>query len=185
MPSLKFYAKMAQPLLMLVVGYREEAAPLIEAELESRPPRSFIGWAIFHGQLARAYNGLGEYAKAKVTCERALRYITDADREYVTLFLSVDLEMAAAEAGLGEVDASLSRIDALLHRFRDSDHPLLMGSLHEARAQVAWKVGRVEEYKLSLALVERFFRSTGTPALIAKCERLAELRSGPKSVAHE
>jgi tetratricopeptide (TPR) repeat protein len=184
-PSLKFYAKMAQPLLMLVVGYREEAAPLIEAELESRPPRSFIGWAIFHGQLARAYNGLGEYTKAKVTCERALRYITDADREYVTLFLSVDLEMAAAEAGLGEVDASLSRIDALLHRFRDSDHPLLMGSLHEARAQVAWKVGRVEEYKLSLALVERFFRSTGTPALIAKCERLAELRLGPKSVAHE
>jgi hypothetical protein len=39
--------------------------------------------------------------------------------------------------------------------------------------------GLTEEYNLSLALVEHWFRRTGTPALIAKCDRLAELRTGP------
>ena len=89
--------------------------------------------------------------------------------------------MAIAEAGLGRIDAGLARIDALLERFRHSQHPLVQGFLHEARAQIAWRAGRVEEYCLSLSLVEHWFRRTGTPALIAKCERLAELQSGATS----
>jgi hypothetical protein len=38
---------------------------------------------------------------------------------------------------------------------------------------------RIEEYERNLAAVERWFRPTGTPALIAKCERLARLRLKP------
>jgi hypothetical protein len=108
----------------------------------------------------------------KAICERALDHITD---------LRVDIEMAVAEAGLGQGNAGLARIDALLERFRGSDRPLVHGLLHEARAVIARMGGRVEEYDLSLALVEHWFRRTGTPALIAKCERLAELRTGPTS----
>ena len=59
--------------------------------------------------------------------------------------------------------------------------PLVQGSLHEARAQLAWAAGREEDYALSLAKMEQWYRPTGTPALIAKCERLVELASGPKS----
>ena len=183
-PSLKLYARVARLSLMLVVGDGEEAGPLLEAELEGQPPRSFIGWAAFHGLLARVYNERGLHAKAKTTCERALAHITDADREYVSLFLPVDIQMAIAEAGLGQGHAGLARIDALLERFRESDNPLVQGLLHEARAQIAWMGGRVEEYGLSLALVEHWLRRTGTPALIAKCERLAELRTGPASATN-
>ena len=180
-PSLKLYARVARLSLMLVVGDGEQAGPLLEAELEGQPPRSFIGWAAFHGLLARAYNERGLHVKAKTTCERALAHITDADREYVSLFLPVDIQMAIAEAALGQGHAGLARIDALLERFRQSDNPLVQGLLHEARAQIAWMGGCVEEYGLSLALVEHWLRRTGTPALIAKCERLAELRTGPAS----
>jgi hypothetical protein len=53
--------------------------------------------------------------------------------------------------------------------------------LHEARAYVCWEAKRVAEYEHSLAQVERWFRPTGTPALIAKCERLAALSNTTKS----
>lgn len=177
--SLKLYARLARLSLMLVVGDAVEAEPLLLTELAERPPRSFIGWASVHGYLARGYNERQDYAAAKKVCEAALVHITDADREYVTLFLPIDIQMAVAEAGLGEVDAGLARIDAQLARFRECDHPLVQGFLHEARARIAWMAGLTEEYNLSLTIVEHWFRSTGTPALIAKCDRLADLRTGP------
>jgi hypothetical protein len=183
-PSLKLYAKLAGLSLMLVIGDSLEAERLLLTELDELPPRSFIGWAPAHGFLARNYNERGEYAAAKNVCESALVHVTDADRDYVTLFLPIDIEMAVAEAGLGQVDAGLSRIDALLRRFHGSDHPLVQGFLHEARARIAWTAGLTDEYLLSLTIVEHWFRRTGTPALIAKCERLAELRAGP-SGAHD
>jgi hypothetical protein len=180
-PSLKLYARLARLSLMLVVGDSLEAERLLSAELSAHPPRSFIGWAPAHALLARNYNERSEYAAAKNVCESALVHVTDPDREYVSLFLPIDIQMAIAEAGLGQVDAGLSRIDALLERFRGNDHPLVQGFLHDARARIAWKAGLTDEYLLSLTIVEHWFRRTGTPALIAKCERLAELRTGPGS----
>jgi hypothetical protein len=101
--------------------------------------------------------------------------MNDGDREYTALFLIVDIEMAIADAGLGNVDAAFKRLDGLLERFRNVDHPLVHGDLHDARARIAWAAGREADYGASRAEVERFFRPTQNPALIAKCERLAEL----------
>jgi len=182
-PSLGFYARLARTALMLVVGQAEEAESVLLAELADRPPRSFIGWASSHAFLARGYNERKDHASAKRVCEGVLAHVTDADKEYVSLFLPVDIELAIADAGLGDVDAGLSRIGALLARFRESDHPLVQGLLHEARARIAWMAGLTDEYALSLTIVEHWFRGTGTPALIAKCERLAALRAGPGSAA--
>jgi hypothetical protein len=182
-PSLKLYARLARYSLALVLGDSlGVTCDLLQNELEERPPRSFIGWASCYAFLARGRNEMGDHAAAKRMCESGLAHITDADRKFVTLFLPIDIQMAVAEAGLGQVDAGLARIDALLERFRDSDHPLVQGFLHEARARISWVAGDADQYSLSLALVERWFRRTGTPALIAKCERLAELRSKPLSV---
>ena len=176
-PSLKLYARLAQTALMLVVGQSDEAEAVLLAELQDRAPRSFIGWASTYAFLARGYNARKDYAAAKRVCEEMLTHISDADKEYVALFLAVDIEMALAQAGLGEVDAGLARIDALLARFRDSDNPLVQGLLHEARAKIAWMAGLVSEYSLSLTIVEHWFRRTGTSALVAKCERLADLQA--------
>jgi serine/threonine-protein kinase len=175
-PSLKLHRRLAQLALVRSHGghfkYEQEVRKLLAA----RGPREFIGWAETVGNLARFANDLGDHAKAKAICATALVEITDEDREYVTLFLDLDIEMANAQGALGEIDEAFARIDGLLERFRDCDHPMVLGSLHEARARIAWRVGRVEEYAYSLAMVDRWFRPTGTPALIAKCERLAALR---------
>jgi hypothetical protein len=175
-PSLKLYARLAELALTLVRGdWTEEG---VAAAGVDRPPRSYIGWATVIGFHAAGYNDRGQHAEAKATCERALAHVTDADREYVALFLGLDIEMAIAEAGLGDAPGGLARIDGLLDRFRASDHPLVQGFLHEARARIAWMAGRTDEYDVSLAVVERWFGPTGTPALVARWERLAELK-GP------
>jgi hypothetical protein len=174
-PSLKLYARLANLALIQVRGdWTDEG---IAAARIDQPPRSFIGWAAVAAFQGAAYNERGRYADARTTCSDALAHVTDADREYVGLFLQLDIQMAIAEAGLGDVTGALARIDGLLDRFRGSNHPLVQGLLHEARARIAWMAGRIEEYSVSLAVVERWFRPTGTPALIAKWERLGELRS--------
>lgn len=109
-------------------------------------------------------------------CERALCEMTEEDRDFVGLFLQVDLQAAHADAGLGRTDLALARVDGLLHRFAPSGHPLALGLLHEARAQIAFHAGDEATYAADLAEVERLFRATGTPTLISKIEQLAALR---------
>jgi hypothetical protein len=177
-PSLRRYSRLAS--MALIALHRDERY-YVEARksVSDEIPRSYIGWAAVQSVHARSFNQTGDYEVARSICAAALDHVTEADREFVALFLSLDLEMAVAEAGLGRVDVALARIDGLLTRFVGSDHPLLKGLLHECRARIAWQAGRVDDYRRSVSEVERWFRPTGTPALIAKFERLAALSGEP------
>lgn len=179
-PSLHFYRRLAELALRLMRGEADEGVRrLLLAKLDARAPRSFIGYCTVLATIAEWDNGKGNYADARAICERALVTMTDADREYTTLFLQVDIQAAVAEAGLGDVDTAMARLDGLIARHEESQHPLTLGLLHEARARIAYKSGRKRDYHFSLGQVERHFRATGTPLLIAKCERLAELHHQP------
>jgi tetratricopeptide (TPR) repeat protein len=174
-PCVALYPRLGRLALRVLRGDRSAADVMATDPDLMRAPRSFVGWSTCQGLLARAYNQLGEHAKAKVVCERALALVTTEDRAYAGLFLVLDLELAHAEAGLGDVDAALRRIDDLVALYSRSDNPLLHGLLHETRALVCWGAGRTEAYAEGVALVERSLRPTGAPALIAKCERLVSL----------
>ena len=52
---------------------------------------------------------------------------------------------------------------------------MVQGALHETRARIAFMAGRLDDYRHSLTLAEHWFRGTGTPALIARYERVAAL----------
>jgi hypothetical protein len=128
------------------------------------------------GYVARGQNQVGEHAEAKRVCERTLAHVTEADREYVMHFLTLDLELAVADAALGRPDDALRRLDAQLERYKERDHRLALGLLHETRARIAWTAGKIEEFERSLLEVERWFLPTQEPALIAKCKQLLELK---------
>ncbi|HEX3596023.1 MAG TPA: protein kinase [Polyangiaceae bacterium] len=145
-------------------------------EFGAHTPRSYIGWAPTLGYLAQAYNDLERYEDAKDVAERTLAHVTDADRDFPSLFLNLEIQQALAIAGLGRPDGGLAILDRLLARFQSTDHPLVLGFLHEARARICWAAGRTEEYEKSVAATEAFFRGTGTPILIARCEQLGRLR---------
>ncbi|MEY4579324.1 MAG: hypothetical protein RL701_4027, partial [Pseudomonadota bacterium] len=179
-PSLKRYARLANSALIFVhrdLRYLDE----LQQKHGSGEVRSYIGWAATMSAVVRSYNHIGDFAAAKSCAESALAHVTEADRELVALFIPLDIQMAIAEAGLGDVDQALARLDRLLVRFADCDHPLLHGMLHETRAFICWEARRVPEYEHSRAQTERWFRPTGTPALIAKCERLAGLSNTTKT----
>jgi serine/threonine-protein kinase len=180
-PSLKLYRRVAHLALLRARGGYNQIEHEALKFLGNLEPRSYIGWAESIAVIARAANENGDFAPARELCASALAHIDDDDREFVTLFLNLDIEMALADAGLGQSDAALARIDKLVERFRDCDHPLVHGPLHEARARICWAAGRVPEYVHSLSIVDRWYRGTGTPALVAKVERLAALQAGPHS----
>jgi hypothetical protein len=71
---------------------------------EGEVPRSYIGWAAIHAALVRLYNYIGAFTQAKVLADAALAHVTDADRELVALFLTLDIAAATADAALGDVE---------------------------------------------------------------------------------
>jgi hypothetical protein len=162
---------LAQPVFALLSGSRI-------AEFETHVPRSYIGWAAAMGSVARAHNVAGAPAQAKAVGERALAHVTDRDREYVLHFLTLELELATADAALGQTDEALARIDARLERYGPTEHGLALGLLHETRARIAWGAGNVDAYERSLREVERRFLPSREPALVARCKRLRELGGG-------
>jgi Protein kinase domain/AAA ATPase domain len=184
-PSLNFYRRLAN--FALALGRGEDVSKVVLMalrELDRRERRSFIGWTTVLSGVASAYNRTGRHRDARLCCERALAELTDADRSYVSLFLELELQMALADAGLDDFDAAFRRLDGLLELHTPSGHPLALGLLHEARARVAYRAGRKREYHYHLAKMEAWLRPTGTPALIAKCERVAELQH-PQETARQ
>jgi hypothetical protein len=97
------------------------------------------------------------------------------DRAFVALFLGPELELAVADAGLGNVGAARTRLDELLRLHDKSDNPLTRGRIHEACARVAASTRDWPGFRHHLEETRNWFRRTGTPALIGQAERLRTL----------
>lgn len=173
-PSLNLYSRLSRDALLLA---RKEVRFIHErSEAHAHyAPRSFIGWAATQSAIISAYNMIGDFETARKHGDRTLAHITEADRDYSVLFVPVDIQVAHADAGLGQTEAALSRLDNLLERFGRHQNPLLQGMLHEARAHICWHAKRMTDYQHSFDAMQFWYLSTGNAALIAKCERLASL----------
>ncbi|MDD9945822.1 MAG: protein kinase [Myxococcales bacterium] len=183
-PSLRRYTRLAVEALAMVHADQRLFREIVDHHARDEP-RSYIGWAATISGMVRGYNQAGDYAEAKRLGEHTLAQIPEEDREMVLLCLEVEREVARADASLGDVEAALARIDGLLTRFEGCAHPLLLGLLHESRAVICWDARRAEEFAYSWQEVERWFRPTGTPVLIAKCERLAGLAASARAEHQE
>jgi hypothetical protein len=173
LPSLGVYADLAAAALALVRDKDpRDALARYAAALENRAPRSIIGWAITRSMVARAHNALGEHAAAAEVCEQVFAHMAPADADYVIIFLYAELQMAEAELGLGHVAAALARLERLLGQHAPSGHPLALGLIWGERAKAALRAGQADLFEASMLEMERWFVATGTPALIAQCERL-------------
>jgi hypothetical protein len=181
-PALRLHFRLAEAALSLASGDPTYAKRQV-TEYLSFEPRRFIGWAATIGYVGMGFNEIGQHTEAKAALEQVLPHITDADREFTSLFLQLDLQYALALSHLGEHRRAFSIVDTLLARFESCAHPLTLGFLHETRARVSWNAGNVADYEKSLAATEDWFRGTGTPILIARCEKLARLRTVGRSVS--
>jgi hypothetical protein len=164
------------------VGSHERVVQRARALLAMGEPRSFIGWGATAGYLARGLNMLGRHAEARDACAATLAHLGPEDRPFVALFLNLELELAVAEAGLGDFDAARRRLDELLAYHSGSDNPLTRGRLHEAYVRAAASAADWQTYRHHLEETRSWYRGTGTPALIARLAVLEALEppiSGP------
>jgi tetratricopeptide (TPR) repeat protein len=172
-PSLRIHVEAGRASYLNLRGRYQEAATLLEEQQKTRDP-TFVGYTNTKGQLARAYNALGRFAEAKALCAEVIGAMQADDLAYPATTLSVQIEEALAEAGLGELTAAARKLDALIERHGPQEGPLTLGALHEARTSVALRAKQEEVARHHFEIMERWYRGTDCPSLIQHCDRIAK-----------
>jgi tetratricopeptide (TPR) repeat protein len=180
-PSLAHYARRAHGGYLLLRERYREALPWLEGCLAD-PPRQYIGWGRAHGTLARAYNRLGEFEKARAACQRVLDEFDEGDFAFSGLNLPVLTEHVVALAGLGHVDRAKMELAALVARHQADGGPLTLGLLHETAVEIGLMLGDAPYARAAWEAMHRWYAGTGVPSLVQRCEvlraRVLALREG-------
>jgi hypothetical protein len=184
LPSLKNEMLRARGTYLVLRGRYADAIALLGTD--DTPP-SHVGWTRLRGLLARAHNGLGEYARARALCLEALAPLSDLDRRFVIMSLHVEIELALADAGLGALPAACERLDGLIALHAEHGGPLACGALHEARAQVALLAKDFDAARAHLEQMRERYQPTGVATLLELVDTLARrlevAEQGPVAVA--
>jgi hypothetical protein len=162
LPPLADVERTAHAAYLVMRGKHADAAAL----LEGMPSKPRLGRVRSRGVLASAYNGLGEHEKARQVCLEALATLEPEEAKYVVMNLNVHIELAMAEAGLRDYEAAKRRLDALLTQHAPGEGAITLGSLHEARAEVALRARDFGEAREHLTKMEGYYRTTRAPTLI-------------------
>jgi hypothetical protein len=171
-PSLRRYAQLAQAAYCTLRGDQAAGLEVGAAILSASEPRGFIGWGTAVAAKMGDLTALGEAEQARLLGLRALALL-DADDRTVSIMVSpLVVAVAWAEATLGDVASAAARIDGYLAELADYTGSTTRGILHETRARIAHKAHDIIVARHHLAQVERCFRSSDNPALIARYERL-------------
>jgi hypothetical protein len=117
---------------------------------------------------------LSEHARAREVCLRTLAQLTPADQTFPGLYLSLHIELALAEAGLGNLAVAAERLDQLIQEHSPHGGPLTLGELHEARVRVAASMRDASALEHHLGCLERWRNATGEAALISRAKQLAK-----------
>lgn len=164
-PSLALVARHAQGMHLLLRG---QYLPALDALNTGDAPVSHLGWGRSRSALARAYNGLGRHQDARAVALDALGYLDDDDLTYTRMHLGLLIELALAEAALGEITAGARRIDDLLIANTVNSSPLTMAALHEARARIALLGRDYGECRKQLELLGHWIEPLGIPTLLER-----------------
>jgi hypothetical protein len=182
-PGLKNYADVANAIYLSMRGNHAEALVEFETVLPNLPIREAVAWHSMRSFYADALNRAGQHQRAKLVAEEVLANAIPGEEAIVVRFLEPQRQLALAEAGLGNYARAVQKLEAVLTRHADQDNHLLLGLLHKARAEVAFKLGDMATAEAHLARTEQHFRVTRSPAAIAQWERTAErITRGDKSV---
>ena len=171
-PSLGYDAIMVRAEYHHAKGDHERAFAISKPILDSTQDRGFIGRSNAMATFCRGLNQLGQHEEAKAVLLPMIERLTPSDRRVAALYINLERELAHAYAGLGDHDAAACVIDAALERYADSEHPLLLGNLHSTAAAIAISARDYTRAAAHARLMERWFRATDNPVLIAQTEKM-------------
>jgi tetratricopeptide (TPR) repeat protein len=170
LPSFWHEACRARATYLVLTGRYREAIDVVQSS--DQPPRT-AGWSRGQGIVARAYNRVGEHARARELCRAALNGKSEADLSFVLMNFHVQIEAALADAALGDFAAARARCDRLLERHAGIGL-IALGTLHEARARVALLEQDFAACHIHCEAMKRQFASTDILSLRELSERLLQ-----------
>jgi hypothetical protein len=138
---------------------------------------ALVGWGRAFGTLARAYNLLGNHTRARALCLQALGHLSREDLAFPAMNLTVQVELAQAEAGLGNTAEAAQMVRGWLVEHGAGAGPLTLGALHEAGARIALLSGDDALFDEHFAAMEHAYRGTKIASLLERCERLSKKRA--------
>jgi hypothetical protein len=171
-PSLQRHALLARSSFHKLRGDSKESMRLREPVRTSEPPRSFNGWATMMAGHVLDCARTNQLERAIKDGREALALYEPRELVATSVLTPLHVELALAEAEAGELSAARERIEAALGRTVDRGGPATRGTLHEAAARIALAAGERERAVAHQLEMERCFRPTANPLLIARCERL-------------
>lgn len=174
LPTLRIYAEAARAGYLMLRGELDAAIALYESLLPAFPLRGVTGWMQTRAFYGRALNRAGQPARAKQVLSEALAASTEEDESVLMHGLETHRQLALAHAGLGEFERAEALMEQLLARFEHHPNPMLVGLLHEARAEVALGARDQDAFDQHLVAMQQRFRGTRNPALLAHWGRLCE-----------
>jgi hypothetical protein len=175
-PSLQVYAQVAQATYTTLRGEHRAAIALYERilrQLEHEDPTmAWQGFRACFGYVHALY-AAGEHERAKRFATELLARAGSEVPRIVGHYLEPQRRLALAEAALGHHERAVSLLDSLLAEHGGQDQPMLIGLLHEARAEVALIMSDAEAFERHFAAMDQRYRAAKNPSLIAQGERLA------------
>lgn len=124
---------------------------------------------------ADALLACGDVDSARALAEATISLCDDGEHGQIAFRLRAVRILAACESAVGEHDIAAARLDRAVEDAEALLNPLLLGSLHEARAQIALAVGNERVAQHASDQVEFWVRPTRNPVLIARWERLERM----------
>lgn len=169
--TLKPQAQAAHAAYLLLRGDVAKAVSLYDELLPGFPIRRCVAWETTRAYFARALNAAGAHERARAVATEVLSNMVPEDHEHVGHFLEAHRQLALAESGMGNHLVAAALLDELLSKHGHEDNALLVGLLHQARAEVAERANDPALAEKHRAEMESRFRKTRNPLLIAECER--------------
>jgi len=121
--------------------------------------------------LGQALLACGEVDQALAAAREGVSLGSDPRTSVIPLYVYNACNLALAESASGNHAGAALRLERMLRAV--DDNPLICGTLHEKRTIVALVAGDRAATAQHLELTDRWFRSSGNPALVARCEKIA------------
>jgi tetratricopeptide (TPR) repeat protein len=180
-PGLVAWLEVARAHLALCLGKPHEALATYNKWLDELRPGKHLAWdTLFFGR-AEALLSSGDAVAARNWLEEALTHPVVRGATDSAVCVTLEAQLARAEAESHAVAAATARIQALVQRLKDSDHALALGFVHEVAARVAHRANDETRCAEHLTEMRNWYTLTRNQAAMMRGQKvhdsLVETRS--------
>jgi tetratricopeptide (TPR) repeat protein len=186
-PWLIAWLEIARAHLLLCLGKPQEALATYSKWLDVVQPGRNLAWNTLYYGYADALIAAGEAARAREWLTHVLQHPVVVMARDTTARVTLEAQLAWAEAECQAVEAATERIRRLERELASSDHPLMRGFVHEVAARIAHRAHNEELVTEQLSSMKRQYTLTRDQALLARGQRLQDsfCEARPAHVARE